>query len=179
MSKEFLTYFDTYMRFWYSVIYLSVALANIIAINAYLGITKKLITYAKVYGFAFTLPAMALTAFFLSSYATGAETPLIILPTMSWETTFIAMVALDTMVVGIGTYVFFKPKWWYIALGAGTATTGAGVYAAIQPTWGQSVFVVSAISLAVACILVLSISIYVLARIWTDTLKERRKKEVK
>jgi hypothetical protein len=82
--------------------------------------------------------------------------------------------------VGIGTYVFFKPKWWYIAIGAGTAIIGASVYASLKPTWGQATFVVSAIGLALACVLVLGISVYVLAKIWIDTLKQRkRKKEVK
>lgn len=180
ISKDFMSLFDPYMRFWYSIIYLSVSLANIIAVNAYLGITKKLITYARVYCFAFTLPTILLTIFFLSSYSVGAEHPFVILPQMSWETTFIAIVALDTIVVGLGTYVFFRPKWWYITLGAGAAVTGAGVYVAAKPSWGQSVFVVSAIGLAVACILVLGISIYVLARIWTDTMKDKRKaREVK
>jgi heme exporter protein D len=50
----------------------------------------------------------------------------------------------------------------------------------VKPSWGQATFVVSAIALAVACVVVLGVSVYVLARIWRDTLKERRrKKEVK
>jgi LPS O-antigen subunit length determinant protein (WzzB/FepE family) len=82
--------------------------------------------------------------------------------------------------VGVGTYVFFKPKWWYIALGAGAAIAGASVYAFLKPSWGESTFVVSAIALAIACVLVLGVSVYVLARLWIDTLRERkRKREVK
>jgi hypothetical protein len=39
---------------------------------------------------------------------------------------------------------------------------------------------VSAIGLAIACVVVLGISVYVLAKIWIETLKERkRKREVK
>jgi hypothetical protein len=39
---------------------------------------------------------------------------------------------------------------------------------------------VSAIGLAIACVVVLGISVYVLAKIWIETLKERkRKKEVR
>jgi heme exporter protein D len=54
------------------------------------------------------------------------------------------------------------------------------VYALIKPTWGEAAFVLSAIGLAVACVIVLGTSVYVLARIWKETLKERkRKKEVK
>ncbi|RJS77802.1 hypothetical protein CW667_02345, partial [Candidatus Bathyarchaeota archaeon] len=127
VSKEFMASFDVYMRFWYSLLYLIVALANIVAVNAYLGVIKKLVNYAKVFMFTVTFPALTLAALFLSSYADIAMHPLILVPQPSWEATFIGIVAFDTLVVGTGIYVFFKPKWWYIALGAGTAVTGASV----------------------------------------------------
>jgi len=180
VSKEFMTFFDGYMRFWYSLLYLVVALANIVAVNVYLGALKKLITYAKVFAVTVTFPALALTTFFLTNYAEVAVHPLIIAPPMTPEATFVAIVAFDTLVVGIGTYIFFKPKWWYIALGAGVLVTAVSFYALTRPPWGKAAFVVSAIALAIACVLVLGISIYVLARIWVDASKERkRKKEVK
>ena len=180
VSKEFMASFDVYMRFWYSLLYLIVALANIVAVNAYLGVIKKLVNYAKVFMFTVAFPALTLAALFLSSYADIAMHPLILVPQPSWEATFIGIVAFDTLVVGTGIYVFFKPKWWYIALGAGTAVTGASVYAFFRPSWGTAAFVVSAIALAIACVLVLVVSAYVLVRIWIETLKERkRRKEVK
>jgi len=180
VSKEFITFFGEYMRFWYSLLYLTVALANIIAVNMYLGIMKKLLNYAKVFMFTVTFPALTLAAFFLSNYAEVAVHPLIMAPHMPWEATFIGIVAFDTLVVGVGMYVFFKPKWWYIALGAGATITGASAYVLFRPTWGEAAFVVSAIALAIACVLVLGVSVYVLAKIWMDTLKERkRRKEVK
>jgi hypothetical protein len=179
VSRAFIDLFGDYMRFWYSLIYLVVALANIVGVNAYLGIVKKLMNYAKVFTFTVTFPAISLTAFFLFNYAEIAVHPLVMAPQMSWEATFIGIVAFDTVVVGVGTYVFFKPKWWYIALGAGTAITGASIYASLKPSWGAAAFVVSAIALAIACVIVLGISVFVLAKIWRDTLKERRKKEVK
>ena len=180
VSKEFILMFGEYMRFWYSLLYLIVALANIIAVNIYLGIMKKLLNYAKVFMLTVTFPALTLAAFFLSNYAEVAAHPLVMTPQMSWEATFIGIVAFDTLVVGLGTYIFFKPKWWYIALGAGTAITGATIYALYKPSWGEATFVVSAIGLAIACVLVLGVSVYILARIWIDTLRERkRKKEVK
>jgi len=180
VSREFLLVFDEYMRFWYSAIYMVVALGNIVAVNVYLAIAKKLVTYAKALTFGFTLPAFTLAVFFVSNYAGVASHPLVIVPPMSWEATFIAIVAFDTFVVGLGTYIFFKPKWWYVALGAGTAITGASVYAFLKPSWGEAAFLSSAIALGVACVLVLGVSVYVLARIWVDALKERRRrKEVK
>ena len=181
VSREFMAFFGEYMRFWYSLLYLVVALANIVAVNVYLGIIKKLLNYAKVFTFTVTFPALAVAVFFLSNYAEIAVHPLVMGPQMSWEATFVTIVAFDTFVVGLGSYVFFKPKWWYIALGAGTAITGASIYAFFRPSWGAAAFVVSAIALGIACVLVLGVSVYILARIWVDTLKERkrRKKEVK
>jgi hypothetical protein len=180
VSREFMAFFGDYMRFWYSFVYLVVGLANIVAVNAYLGIVKKLLNYAKVILFTVTFPALTLATFFLANYADIASHPLIMVPQMSWEATFIGIVAFDTFVVGVGTYVFFKPKWWYIGLGAGTAIAGATAYASVKPNWGTTAFVMSAIALGLACVLVLGVSVYVLARIWIDTLKERkRKREVK
>jgi hypothetical protein len=89
----------------------------------------------------------------------------------------VGIVAFDTLVVGVGTYVFFKPKWWYIAIGAGTAITGATLYALFKPSWGEAAFVTSAIALALACVIILGVSIYVLAKIWIETLKERKRKK--
>jgi 3D (Asp-Asp-Asp) domain-containing protein len=177
VSREFIAVFGDYMRFWYSLLYLIVALANIIAVNVYLGIMKKLLNYARVFMFTVTFPALTLTAFFLSNYAEIATHPIVIVPQISWETTFVGIVAFDTLVVGLGTYVFFKPKWWYIALGAGAAITGASIYAFYKPSWGAAAFVTSAIALAIACVLVLGVSVYVLAKIWIETLKERKRRK--
>jgi hypothetical protein len=180
VSKEFMMLFDEYMRFWYSLIYLIVALANIVAVNVYLGTVKKLMNYTKVFAIAVTFPALFLAALFISDYAEVATYPLMLNINMPWEGTFVGIVALDTIVVGVGTYIFFKPKWLYIALGVGAAITGASVYAIAKPSWGEATFVVSAIALAIACLIVLGASLYVLAKIWRDTMKERRrKKEVK
>jgi hypothetical protein len=180
VSKEFMPFFGEYMRFWYSFLYLIVALANIVAVNLYIGLVKKLLNYAKIFVFAITFPTISIAAFFLLGYTQVAVHPMVILPLVSWEATFIAIVAFDTFVVGLGTYVFFKPKVWYLALGAGSAISVASVYAVLKPSWGEATFIVSAIALGIACVLVLGASIYILARIWVDTLKHRKKrKEVK
>lgn len=180
VSKEFLALFGEYMRFWYSFLYLIVALANIVAVNVYLGVVKKLLNHAKVFMLTVTIPALTFAAFFVSNYAGVAAHPLVMLPHMTWEATFIFIVAFDTAVVGIGAYIFFKPKWWYIATGAGTVITGASLYVTFKPSWGEAAFIISAVGLAIACVLVLGVSVYVLAKIWVETLRERkRRKEVK
>jgi hypothetical protein len=69
-----------------------------------------------------------------------------------------------------------KPKWWYIAIGSTAAITGAAVYTLIKPTWDTGVFVASAIALAIACMIVLSVSVYIFVRIWKETLKDKKRK---
>jgi hypothetical protein len=177
VSREFMLSFGEYMRFWYSLLYLVVALANIVAVNVYLGMVKKLLNYAKIFMAAVTFPALTLAVFFLSNYSEVAVHPLVMVPQMGWEATFVGIVAFDTVVVGLGTYVFFKPKWWYIAMGAGAIIAGATAYAMFKPSWGEAAFIASATALAIACVLVLGVSIYILARIWIDTLKERKRRK--
>jgi hypothetical protein len=176
VAKEFMALFGDYMRFWFSLLYLIVALANIVAINMYLGIIKKMLNYAKAFMLTVSFPSFAIAAFFLASYSAGATHPMAVFPQVSWEATFIGIVAFDTFVVGFGTYLFFKPKWWYIAIGSAAAITGATIYALYKPTWGTGVFVASAIALAIACMIVLSVSVYILGRIWKETLKEKKRK---
>jgi uncharacterized protein (DUF2062 family) len=62
-------------------------------------------------------------------------------------------------------------------MGAGAAIIGSSIYVLVKPSWGAAAFVISAIALALACILVLGVSIYVLARIWIETLKERKRRK--
>jgi len=40
ISKEFITLFGDYMRFWYCLIYLVIALGNVVAVNVYLAVQK-------------------------------------------------------------------------------------------------------------------------------------------
>ena len=176
VAKEFMAMFDAYMRFWFSLLYLVISLANIVAINVYLGVIKKMVNYARAFMLTVSFPSFAVAAFFLASYSAVSTHPIAILPQTSWETTFIGIVALDAFVIGFGTYMFFKPKWWYIALGAGAGITGAAIYALYNPTAGTGVFVVSAIALAISCTLVLAVSLYIIVRIWKETLKEKNRK---
>jgi len=176
VAKEFMVMFGDYMRFWFSLLYLIVALANIIAINAYLRLVKKLFRYAKAFMLAVSFPSFSVVAFFLASYSTVSTHPMAIVPQVSWEATFIGIVAFDTFVIGFGTYLFFKPKWLYIALGSGAAITGATIYALYNPSGGTGVFVASAIALAISCMLVLTVSLYILVRIWKETLREKNRK---
>jgi len=177
VSRSFLMDFGEYTRFWYSLLYLMVAITNILAVNVYLGVAKKLVNHARIFLATVTIPSLTLAVFFLSNYAEVAVHPLIMIPQMGWEATFVGIVAFDTIVVGLGTYIFFKPRWWYIAIGAGTTVAIAAAYAAYKPTWGEAAFIASATALAIACAIVLALSTYVLVKIWIETLKERKKRK--
>jgi hypothetical protein len=180
VAKEFMAMFGDYTRFWFSILYLTVALVNIVALNVYIGVIKKLLNYAKVFTLTVSFPSFAIVTFFLVSYSAGISHPIAIFPEVSWEATFIGIVAFDTFVVGFGTYLFFKPKWWYIVIGSAAAIAGAAIYTLYKPTWDTGVFVASAIALAIACMIVLSVSLYIFVRIWKETLKEKKAKtEVK
>jgi len=65
VSKEFLAVFGENMRFWYNVLYLAIALANVIAINVYLAVSKRMWTLAKAWSAAVTFPAMFISIFFV------------------------------------------------------------------------------------------------------------------
>jgi hypothetical protein len=173
ISRSFLSSFSQYMRFWYSVAYLTIALGNIAALNLYLMMIKKLIRVAQVYLLLVTTPALAFSTLFLSSYAEIATHPLIILPTFTVEHAFLAMVAFDTFVVSTAIYIFFKPKWQYLASGALAIITGSAAYTFLKPQWGETTFLIAAIALAIACLMVLGASLYILARIWVENLKEK------
>ena len=151
ISKDFLIMFGEYMRFWYCFLYLVVALTNIVAINLYLGIVKKLLNYARVFVFTVTLPALSLAVLFLFNYAEVAETPPIMVPQLFGEDTLIVIIALGTFITGLGASVFFKPKSWYIALGVGTIVASTSLYTVFKPAWGGAVFMTLAIALAAAC----------------------------
>ena len=68
VSNYFFTVFGEYMRFWYSFIYLLVALVNIVAVNVYLAVPKKLWTLAKIWSGAVTFPTIAISMIFVSYY---------------------------------------------------------------------------------------------------------------
>lgn len=68
MSREFLSTFGEYMRFSYCFLYLALALANIVGINAYLLVSKKSWDTAKVFACVVTFPTILISAFFFSLY---------------------------------------------------------------------------------------------------------------
>jgi len=59
------------MRFWVSIFYLVVALINIIAVNLYLAVYKKLLSAAGVFLGAATIPTIFVSSLSVSAYING------------------------------------------------------------------------------------------------------------
>jgi len=151
ISKDFMVVFGEYMRFWYCFLYLVAALGNTVAVNLYLGIVKKLLNYARVFMLTVTFPTLSLAVLFLLNYAEDAAHPPIMVPQLFGENALIPIIALGTFMVGLGASIFFKPKSWYRALGAGTIVTSISLYILIKPALGGAAFMTLAIALAAAC----------------------------
>lgn len=103
VSKEFLIVFGEYMRFWYNVFYLSIALANVVAVNFYLAVSKKMWALAKVWSSAVTFPAMFISIFFVYNYyhLHGATFPPMMLH---------LLLVVSVVILGISASVLLSPE---------------------------------------------------------------------
>lgn len=177
VTREFMASFPDYMRFWYSFIYLTIAVANIAALNAYLFFYRKTKTIAKLFSIIATAPTFIISTMFLYNYATEAPHPIIPLPQLPLGLMFISVFVFDTLVVSVGIYALIKPKWWQIATPTIALLVGATAFVSIKPTLGEAAFIAGAIYvyiiLGIACIGILGASVYVLLRFWRE--KQRMK----
>ena len=100
ISKELLTVFGDYMRFWFCFLYLSVALAGVIALNVYLAVIKKQWTMAKLFSGAVVFPAFLISGFFVFNYARQVAAD------------YLSQAALlsSAIVLGLSLSVFLSPQ---------------------------------------------------------------------
>ena len=164
VSRSYLTTFDEYMRFWYSFFYLLVALTNVIAVNLYLVVSKKLWTLAKVFCGVVTTPITLIATFFVSDYAGRATYPLVSFPQIPFELTYVGIIAFDVAVIAIGLSAFFRLDWNRVALICSAIIGGTVVCTLVKPPGWYFVVTWSAIILGVACAFILATSIYVFVR---------------
>jgi hypothetical protein len=103
VSRMFLTVFDEYMRFWYNLFYLAVALANVVAVNLYLAVSKKKWTLAKVWSSAVTFPTVFISIMLVYNYTylQGATFPTLMLN---------LLLVLFVVILGISVTVLLSPK---------------------------------------------------------------------
>lgn len=103
VSKMFLTVFDVDLRFWYNFFYLAVGLANVVAVNLYLAVSKKTWILAKVWSASVTFPTMFISIFFVYNYGylQGAIFPML---------TVDLILMLAVVILGIAVAVLLSPK---------------------------------------------------------------------
>ena len=107
VSREFMSIFGDYMRFWYCLIYLVVALANVVVVNIYLATPKKLWKLAKIFFGAVTFPTILVSTFFVYGYANGTMMSLPLFPQIPMGFLYVALVVY-TIVLGGGIFVSLK-----------------------------------------------------------------------
>jgi hypothetical protein len=103
VSKVFLTVFDVDLRFWYNFLYLAVGLANVVAVNLYLAVSKKTWVLAKAWSASVTFPTVFISMFFVYNYGylQGATFPVL---------TVDLILVLSVVVLGIAVAVLLSPK---------------------------------------------------------------------
>jgi len=103
ISKEFFVIFGEYMRFWYCFIYLLVALANVVAVNIYFAVAKRLWTLAKLWSGAVTFPTVVISMFFVSNYTFVQEATLPLL-------TLQVGLVVSALVMGLSICLLLSPE---------------------------------------------------------------------
>jgi len=109
ISREFMAMFGDYVRFWYCFIYLTVAIANVIVLNVYIGVRERPSTLAKVFFGTATIPIIFVSLFFVSGYANYTTYPLPLLPQIPLEYIFVGLLVC-AVVLGIGILLALRPK---------------------------------------------------------------------
>jgi hypothetical protein len=109
VSKEFITIFGDYMRFWYSFIYLVVALGNVVAVNVYFAFQKELWKLARFFLGIVTFPIVLVSIFFVLDYADSGAPSALLFPRLPLETISLVLVA-SAVFLGIGIAASLRPK---------------------------------------------------------------------
>jgi len=109
VSKEFIAIFGDYMRFWYSLIYLVIALGNVIAVNVHLAFQKELWRLARFFLGIITFPIVLVSIFFVLDYANSMTPSVLLFPHLPLETISLVLVVCGVF-LGIGVAASFRPK---------------------------------------------------------------------
>jgi hypothetical protein len=79
-------------RFWFNVVYLAVALANLIAVNIYVARVKKRLSLAGMFLGAVTIPVNFMALVTLSSYVNGIPISVPLLPVIPLEAVGVVLI---------------------------------------------------------------------------------------
>jgi len=109
VSKEFITVFGDYMRFWYSLVYLVIALGNIIAVNVYLAVQKGLWRLARVFLGIVTFPIVLVSIFFVLDCANSMTPSALLFPRLPLDTIFLILLVCAVF-LGIVIFASLRQK---------------------------------------------------------------------
>lgn len=178
VTNRFIDYFPDSMRFWYSFIYLGIALGNVMLLNGYLYFYKRKDTVAKFFLAIGTAPSIIASTLFLNGYASEAPYSIIPLPSLPLELMFLSVLTVDTLLIGLGLYAMVKPEWWKITGFMSTIIAGGAIFTYMKPVLGETAFIAGTIYIYIilgfACIVVLGASLYALSNL----LREKKGKGV-
>jgi hypothetical protein len=167
VTQQFMSHFEEYMRFWYSCIYLFIAVANIIGLNLYLYYKKKKLI-ARIFSIIGMLPAFSISSMFILNYVTEASYTLIPLPMLSIEQIFLAIFTFDIIVVSVSIYALIKPEWWQVLAPTIALLVAAITFVSLKPIMGETAFIVSSIyiyiMLGIVCIGILGVGVFLLLK---------------
>jgi hypothetical protein len=108
MSYAFFCFFVE-PRFWCSLLYLVVALCNIIAVNVYIAIKKKLLSGAVAFLGTVTVPAFFISFLSVSAYFNGLAIWMPPLPIVPMESLY-AVLVICTLILGFSVIVSVHPE---------------------------------------------------------------------
>jgi hypothetical protein len=94
-------------RFWNSLLYLTVTVSTVIAVNLYIAIKKRLFSVAGIFLGVFTLPINFASYFFVSSYVNGQMIPIPPLPTVPVECLYIVLMAC-IVILGLSILIYYE-----------------------------------------------------------------------
>jgi hypothetical protein len=104
-------------RFWCSVLYLTVAVTNTVAINVYIAFNKRLLHAAGVFLGAVTIPIMFISLVSISSYVNGTTIPMPAFPIVPLQSLYIVL-AVCMGVLGFSAVASLEPRILRKAFGA-------------------------------------------------------------
>jgi hypothetical protein len=96
-------------RFWCSMLYLIIAVANTFAINIYIAFMTELLGYAGVFLGAVTIPTFFISFLSVSSYVNGIVIPMPLLPIVPLESIYIVLIAC-VVILGFSMVVSLEPR---------------------------------------------------------------------
>ena len=95
-------------RFWCSILYLTVTVANTVAVNVYIALSKGLLSAAGVFLSVVTLPTLFISLVSVSSYVNGVAVPMPAFPIVPVQSLYFVL-ALCIVILGFSAVASLEP----------------------------------------------------------------------